>query len=314
MNPSVTAQNWYNSGTGLISSDTCDFSTVCDYSNSPSGYDWTISTNGLWQIGSTTKPFFSNNGFNQKALMTDTLSAYEANDTSFFEISAYIGGWGPYFLLEFQHKFETDTLLDGGFITISFDLGDTWFNIGDLPQYGDYSIGQSYYEIIKNNIYNENDTFFNGGTGFSGVQDWMMSGFQFVYYPIKAMNDPEYLLIRFNFISDSIHNEKDGWIIRKLILSLYEPYSSVDSYQYQTSVSIYPNPVDENFTIDFKDYLPKGAYEVEIINNLGQMVKRFERNTIYENSFSISELEPGLYSVKIIENNKVLSLSKLIKE
>lgn len=314
------SQIWYSQGAGLISSDTCDFSTLCDFSGASFLYNWEISTNGSWEIGNTTKPFFSSNGFNQRALMTDTLSAYAINDTSFFEISIFMGHdeamWWPYTVIEFEHKYNTDTLMDGGFITISFDDGDTWVNMGELVDYEGWSTGYNYSWLHKHNLYTDADTLFNGISSFSGSSsDWVFSGFQFVFAEfIKSNNVSEYLLIRFNFISDTVDNQKDGWIIRKLILSIFEPNSSVESYEYNTTVSIYPNPVNETFTIDFKDYLPKETFEVEIINNLGQVVKRFQRNTINENSFSIADLNAGLYSLKITENDKVLSISKLIKE
>ena len=68
--------------------------------------------------------------------MTDTLNSYSNNQLSYFEIVftqnddswAIMEGY-----IKFDHKFETDTLIDGGFISVSHDSGKTFINIIDEP-------------------------------------------------------------------------------------------------------------------------------------------------------------------------------------
>ena len=92
-------------------------------------------TNGnIWQIGTPQKTFFGNSYSVPYSIMTDTLNSYpintfstftfEYNDTNFWYTipDASIGFW---------HKYEMDSLKDGGYVEISLDSGMTWTNVAN---------------------------------------------------------------------------------------------------------------------------------------------------------------------------------------
>jgi len=59
-----------------------------------------------------------------RSILTDSTVAYDTSNTSYFELEipliAHINE------LTFYHKYQTDSLLDGGYIEISYDSGANW--------------------------------------------------------------------------------------------------------------------------------------------------------------------------------------------
>ncbi len=74
-----------------------------------------------------------------------------------------------------------------------------------------------------------------------------------------------------------------------------------------SSVSIYPNPVTSNLLID---NLQLNA-EIHIVNLSGQILKNIKANSISEN-IDLTELQNGIYFVKITQNN-AFTTHKIIK-
>ena len=82
---------------------------------------------------------------------------------------------------------------------------------------------------------------------------------------------------------------------------------SVDS-QIKTITSIYPNPIDQNFKIQFSDNQEVKVLKIIDIN--GRLVKQLNPNEI--NQYNISDLKSGVY-ILIIETNELQYQKKLIK-
>ena len=68
-------------GINLYAIDSCHFESPCNLIV----LDTSIIGN-IWQIGSTTKPFFNAAHSPTKAIMTDTLNVYPPNNQSYFDI------------------------------------------------------------------------------------------------------------------------------------------------------------------------------------------------------------------------------------
>src|SRR4030042_4039316 len=137
--------------------DTVDFETSKDYL-----FIDTAATN-IWHICKPEKSFFDSAHSPTRAIVTDSSGYYPANNLSFFDL--YIGTfnivWYPYnTFIEITHKFDTDTLTDGGFISVSCDRGKTWMNIIN----DDICMGIGPMSTGKN-LYYRNDTLFNGEPG-----------------------------------------------------------------------------------------------------------------------------------------------------
>jgi hypothetical protein len=76
----------------------------------------------IWQIGTPQKSFFNSAYQNNTPILTDTSNFYPISRNDYFEIAIplFDSIWGEV-NLSFYHKYDTDTLKDGGIIEISFD-------------------------------------------------------------------------------------------------------------------------------------------------------------------------------------------------
>lgn len=141
----------------LIGIDSCDFESECHLT--------TISAAGdnIWETGQPLKVFFDGAHSITKAMVTDTDAYYPPNNHSFFDLEVETYEY-PNKAVTFWHKYDTDTLLDGGYLEISYDTGSTWYPIHE-------AFGIMYMnggEVLQNNFYSEADTLLGGYTRIFG--------------------------------------------------------------------------------------------------------------------------------------------------
>ncbi len=118
--------------------------------------------------------------------MTDSLNPYPENNYSYFDIKIGIFNNDDFSynnFIEFHHKYDTDSLLDGCYITVSTDSGKTWMNIINKQQ----AFGAIWMDQYATNLYSEQDTLFNGEYGFSGHSDeWLTTAFGWGLFVVKS--------------------------------------------------------------------------------------------------------------------------------
>ncbi len=90
-------------------------------------------------------------------------------------------------------------------------------------------------------------------------------------------------------------------------IATFEAANNIDEI-YTANIFIYPNPASDMLYISSSEEIS----HIEIITTTGQVVMRFEINAT-DASFSIGSLANGMYFAKIFTNNKLLSITKLIK-
>jgi len=71
-------------------------------------------------------------------------------------------------------------------------------------------------------------------------------------------------------------------------------------------LKVYPNPTSTTFS------LSKNVLEVSVFDITGKQVKKFTNNVVKTNSFSVTDLNTGIYFIKIKEENNKISTKKLI--
>jgi len=85
----------------------------------------------------------------------------------------------------------------------------------------------------------------------------------------------------------------------------YKNVLTTDSDEFDTSITIYPNPTENTFTIHINnDTFEKGI----IYNNLGQEVTEIKTNKV-----NVSNLSAGIYFTKIFTENGKTVIKKIIK-
>lgn len=283
---------------GEIPMDTVDFESVCDY------IAIDTSAQNIWQIGIPNKIVFNSANSLPNAIVTDTINNYPINNHSYFDL--YLGNfnntWYPYSMFfEFKHKIDSDTLKDGGYITVSYDMGQTWVNIindslfwGNSPQ---FSIST---------LYSNTDTLFNHEKGFSGTTNgWESVNFGWFVPPTKKSGNTipgDTMIIRFNFISDSIDTQKEGWLIDDIRLYAVDMGGKIGSKDNLKTISVFPNPSSDKMIIS----LDKSYKDVkfEIYNSLGVCVEKLNYQYTKEIDFKNSNLMNGIYFGRIIFNDE----------
>jgi len=267
------------------------------------------SSQNIWQIGEPSKIFFDSAYSINSAIVTDTLNYYPLNNYSYFDlnIGSYNVDWYPDdIFIEIKHKIDTDTLKDGGFITVSYDQGLTWMNIINDTVYG-----QATPSWDNLNLYNLYDTLYNGEFGFSGHSNgWITTMFSWHYIPVKNDIDVigDTMIVRFNFISDSIENNKEGWMIDNIKLYSVDLGGGINDAK-SLKFNIAPNPMNEISIIKLENY---SEIQLSIFNIQGQLVRQkkyFNNQSIIINK---NNFNSGIYFVKIRTDSNLIGIKKLI--
>ncbi len=291
--------------------DTITFEDTCLYLKID-----TSATN-IWQVGEPYKTFFHESFSLPNAIVTDTLNNYPINNYSYFDLiideNSFL--WGlDQMCFEFKHKIDTDTLKDGGYITISYDKGVTWYNIiEDTTQNYQVSPVDLYFDMLNQNTYLMDDTLYNGEFGFSGKLDWTTTRFSWTYIPCKNKQNRNVLdtiLIRFNFISDDINSNKEGWMIDNIRLFNVDMGGDVETIRKQQHSILRTNPVKDKSLIIFDRRY--NHIVVEVFDIEGKQIQKEILRNQKEYVFSKNNLRNGIYFIKLVFDNKFSETHKLI--
>ncbi len=276
----------------------------------------------IWQIARPHKVFFDSAFSGEKVIITDSVNYYPTNNLSFFDFK--LGNFNcpsfnvfevTGFCLEFKHKFNTDTLSDGGYITISYDYGETWTNIFLDNNYY-FDIMTPYYAYNNEIIDYEIGTLNNGELGFSGRTDeWISTKLEWVHFlcfPKKDYTIPEdTVILRFNFVSDNNDSNKEGWMIDDIVLySIFlSGGGSVRDFGESDLINIYPNPSDNKTNIELDQTYRD--IQIDWINIKGQILSTSQfYNTEYIELQNINQAE-DLYFLKITLDHKTVIVKKI---
>lgn len=277
----------------------CNFEQLC------TGVDTTNSID--WQIGTPSKTHFDSAYSVTNAIVTDTLTNYPLNSNMHFDL--HVQNNIPHGnLIEFWHKLDSDSLLDGGFIEVSKDTGVTWVNLLEEDSLNPQMT------IMSENMYSSSDSLYNGEKGFSGsISEWKKVRILIDWgYPVKASSWPlGDFQLRFKFISDNIETNKEGWMIDNLTVSQVLNSQSVVEESFLKPI-IYPNPTTNNLTVQFNESTNIEGLSVSIYNALGQEISSEEVRTM-SHSVSLKENAKGIYRLIIKENNRVVYNSSIVK-
>jgi len=256
--------------------------------------------NNIWQIGNPSKTLFNSAYTSTNAIVTDTLNTYPVGNFSSFEITIHqdtVFPWGgfriPYIF--FWHKYDTDSLKDGGYMEVSYDGGSVWFNIED-------SIIAPYDKFPA-------DTILGNEAAFTGSSNgWQ---FHWIYWGAWCLisSPPDSILIRFNFKSDSINTIKEGWMLDNIEYGT-TICGGVNEYNIGKIVTITPNPFSNSTIIELSGGESNKAYTFTMYNVLGKKVQEFQ---FTGSKFKVDRgnLSEGLYIYMLYSDEGVIHTGKL---
>jgi hypothetical protein len=218
-------------------------------------------------------------------------------------------------IVEITHKYQTTAHHDGCILEFSSDSGSTWQNV-----IGMCSTFYPYGGFNADSFYSPSDTLITGEPSFSGTSNgWVTSRLQFFTgFPIKKVTsgtsncrfpiESSIVYLRFRFVSDSVSENLDGWIIRSIRLRQDNYGNSVAQINADNSLNIFPNPsVSGKFT--FPSLTNQKDYTMYITDVLGRTVF----HTAYKEQVDLSSCTQGVYFYRITNNIESYS-GKLMKE
>ena len=278
------------------------------------------STNNIWEYGNTEKSITGED----KVFITDTLDSYPTNNISAFKISCNFPyqseQWGfsannnpMCILIAFETAIDTDQGQDGGVIEVSFN-DSIWYILGD-QQTLDYWNPDDYTDPrVSINYPTELDALpCLNKPGISGkyIDDSNPSeGFKYAIKSFPVKNDSVKVYLKFTFCSDSIDNNREGWMIDNLFIYYCRllPIDNVNNI-HNNKIKIFPSPSENKIKIDpINRRFTHSPYEIVNIN--GQIVRQGLLPN--DGAINIATLKKGVYFFKI--GKKRVVTKKFIKE
>lgn len=268
-----------------------------------------MDTNDIWEIGKPNKLNFNDSYSGNSSIVTKLDSLYPKSDTSMFVFSYYsweFGGLpyslGPYepLVIEFNHRFITDSPSDFGKIDMSFDNGFKWYDVLSDKYNANWTSSNFHY------FESTGDTIFDSLVVSGNSNGWVYSKISKNVDQI-IMNDnvhPDSIMVRFTFVSDSIGNN-EGWQIDNLCMSM-DFIISVNEIGNTRKSTIFPNPNNGTFVIKDMD-IRSGI--IELFDLKGVQVYSQQITSRNEQQLE-TDLNSGMYIVKI-GNGRTNQISKM---
>jgi hypothetical protein len=271
---------------GIVQIDACDFTDTCAYVmiQEPS--------NNLWVRGESQKTTLTHDG---KVMITDSVYTYPNETNTSFEI--HWPAWQQYpfsLILGFHHSMNSDSLLDGGIIEVSRDYGLSWTNVIE---------DQSNILFLSNELYTNADTLFTGEKGFSGTFSDRFTEIEWVWmFPVKDI-PTDTMYYRFRFISDTIDNTKEGWMISDITFSYADLGSGIEEMSL-FDFSISPNPSNGWININASSEVDKAILR-DLNGNIVQTELLAQKKVL-----NCSGLSKGIYFLQLLTSDHRLSQVK----
>lgn len=256
----------------------------------------TSSAENLWQIGEPDKLIFNEALSPINALMTDTAISYPVRTNSVFYLNLPHDTMVevPSYYFSFYHRFDTDSAFDYGHIETSIDSGLTWFPIDTnfFDQYG------RYYQFTW-----ESGALPNGDITGQNGDDWVFTRGIWIFYMMVKSDiswcfQPQDLMVRFSFVTDSICAPHEGWMIDNVEVGYTDLGGSIEADPSQ-SVQAYPNPASSWFTID----LPINSGTFELYDITGK-VYLTQQLTTHKTNIDVRQLFAGIYYWRAFDEKK----------
>lgn len=221
-------------------------------------------SSNIWQVGVPQKNIFDSAATLPNALLTDSINYYPPNNSSSFQFSYKpISNWGV-LAIQWKQKLDMDAGLDGGKIEFSVDSGTTWQNAFSNP----YTY--NFYGFLAANV----DTLPNGDTVFTGTDSLWRD--VWLCYDMNWLSTNDSMIVRFTFSSDSIENNKEGWMIDNISIhrTMIHTINEVESERY---LKIFPNPASDIIHIEAQKLQQFHIIErMLLVNAVGQVVDEWK--------------------------------------
>lgn len=256
----------------------------------------------VWQIGKPQKLIFDSAATTPNAIVTDTINFYPSNNVSRFGF-AYKPWvtWGV-LAVRWTQKLDLDTNHDGGIVEFSIDSGTTWQNVFNNP------LVYNFYGFQAENA----DTLESTGEfSFSGTDTlwrdiWLCFDISFLNTVTDSIH------FRFTLKSDSVDNNKEGWMIDNL-WSMLTIFHTVKS-EMQDYIKIYPTVTNGLVNIETIKLMEYHVIEsMQLFDMNGRVVQEFGISPT-KFTIDIGNHPNGMYHLRINTNKATNSFPVILNK
>jgi hypothetical protein len=284
----------------LLFEDTLTFDPQYEWISIPSA------ENNIWQIGYANKDFLDGSSKKRAVIITDTINNYPTMVDDYFLLSIptknNFYSWAEG-ILSFYHKYQTDSLYDGGMIEISYDGGESWRNV---------LYDHAFLSFVSTGLYSESDTIIGCLPAFTGTSyEWKYTELHWVWYGLVKKTTGEINglpALRFRFISDSIDTGKDGWLIDNVVFRGYDVSGSFEN-RIPEAVKVFPNPISNFLSIEAANYIENVIFKLYGFD--GKLLSIIPVND--HQKVDVTNLSQGIYFFTIEKDNVIINSGRIIK-
>lgn len=262
----------------------------------------------IWITGTPEKSFFDAPFNGDNAMVTGLSESYPANNHSYFDLQ--LGYFNidhfPYSVyVEFNHKYDTDAGLDGGYIEVSWDNGISWENV--IKNY--HSCINPADQYRTKDLYGVEELLWNGEPGFSGRSgDWVNTKFGWEECLTKEGREAsDTMILRFHFVSDSLDSEKEGWMIDDIRLYSTKITGSASGMK-SRAFNVYPNPARDALYVNNRQNREIHRLSLYSVGGV----------TVFSNPdadrIEVHTFPPGFYYLRIETDQESVCLPVMIEE
>jgi|GEM_PF-1339382 len=309
--------------------------------------DSTNQDNFIWQIGQSHKPFFGNTNI----LVTDTIQMYNGPIDAAINMQLTEGGQGAGYIVEFEHKMDTDTNHAGGFFEINIDndslhyinsnndtISTYWLKLifnNESTSTEQYVFGTNF--ITENNgsintTYNSINTIFHNGEentyylshGYTDTLFNNTTGFTGIYDEYKTF------FLDFMFAAGGVKTQDLNDTLNFRFRFVADDISSIKNgwaiRNIKTGYSVHPTgSIDENNLSTEIIVFPNPTYSqfnfkletneavtIEIYNVIGKKNDSFQKASS-DTVIDLTNYAKGIYYINYVSKNEIIGHSKVVK-
>ena len=256
------------------------------------------SEDSLWEIAEPNKTLLDTTGSGILAYVTGAAGNYPHNTTAYLYTNCYDLTQISSPVLSFKMAFDIEQNWDYLLVEYSIDGGGSWQILGLASDPNWYNSSSTANGIPGSQWTGEGEDTNPLGGNNATVHEYS--------YDLAAFNTESSMLLRFVFKSDQAVSG-EGVMIDDLVIT---GTLTTSDYDFSNRVSIYPNPSDSIFNIEWPNY---ENTSITVFNYLGQKI--LEQNNIFSNKFELNmqQRSRGIYVVKI-KSSSGIATKKIILE
>jgi hypothetical protein len=254
--------------------------------------------NDLWQRGAPTKALLNAAGTGNNAYVTGLVGNHPNNTTSYLNTKCYDLSLISNPILSFKMAFDIEQDWDHLYVEYTKDQGKTWSILGTAADVNWYNSASTLNGLPGKQWTGEGeDVNALGGTNAT-IHDYS--------YDLAAFTNEPNMMFRFKFLADQGTNE-EGAMIDDLVITGVLP---VDEFDEISNLSIYPNPSNNIFNINWSQ---GNDFSISVFDLTGKLLLQEKSDTKSLRRFTLdmSKFGKGIYFAQIKVDDKQ-STKKLI--